>query len=162
MQEKKLTSGNFSQRLASLMSERDVKASDVASATGITPAALSRYLSGQREPRYAEAQKLADFFCLNTDYLLNPERYSSPLREAAAIAKEVGGPSQNAIFEITERELRADIVREEPLSAEMIDWRRRALLAEGKLEAVRRELIGMRDANERIEKLCKPDKEEKR
>lgn len=159
MQEKKLTSGNFSQRLASLMSERDVKASDVASATGITPAALSRYLSGQREPRYAEAQKLADFFCLNTDYLLNPERYSSPLREAAAIAKEVGGPSQNAIFERTERELRSDMVREEPLGYEAIDWRHRALVAEGKLEAIRREAVA---ANERIEKLCNPDKEEKR
>ena len=140
------------------MAARGITQVQLAAAVGVSQGSVSGWLNGA-VPKLDKIRRIAEVLHLNPDYLLNPGRYINPLREAAAIAKEIGGPSQNAIFERTERELRSDMVREEPLGYEAIDWRHRALVAEGKLEAIRREAVA---ANERIEKLCKPDKEEKR
>lgn len=149
MQAKKLTVGNFASHLAQLMSERRVCARDVAKGTGLTPAAVSRYLSGQRQPRYLEAVKLAEFFGVNPDYLLNPDKYRLPFSVAAEAVKgmEEGPPRDReynrVLREETEKlkarqegwEAASDVVREDPPWVDQ--WRDRALAAEALLDQFR-------------------------
>ncbi len=56
-------------------------ARDIADEIGIPPPTLSRYATGEREPRYAEAAKIAAYFGLSTDSLMLGK--SSILKEDA-------------------------------------------------------------------------------
>lgn len=64
--------GNFSEHLAFLIDQAGAIAREAALASGITPAVLSRYLSGQRQPRFQEVEILEYYFRSKPDYLLNP------------------------------------------------------------------------------------------
>jgi transcriptional regulator with XRE-family HTH domain len=152
MQEEKLTFGNFAEHLAVLIRQRAVTAKEVADATGVTAAALSRYLSGQRQPRYKEAEKLADYFGVAPDYLLNPARYQRPFEIAKKAAAEFEGTDKerdkvfNDVLRYETDKVRSwqdgfseaeSVLREEPVVFGGIDWRGRALVAEAKLANLR-------------------------
>lgn len=67
----------FSDILVKLIEERGVTAYQIAKATGLSNAALSRYKSGKQDPAIDKLIAIADFFDVSTDYLLgrtsNPE-----------------------------------------------------------------------------------------
>ncbi len=88
----------FSEHLASLMKAHGFNKSELGRRAGLSHVAVGNYLKG-RMPKYAEADRLARVFGIDPDYLLNPTKYSSPLREAAAVAKSIGGPAQQQVFE---------------------------------------------------------------
>ena len=146
MQEEKLTFGNFAEHLASLLNARGVTAKAVAEVCGVSQAALSRYIAGQRMPRYAEALKLADYFGIHPDYLLNPARYSQGIKSAAREADEMKGtPDQKAAyFNKRVKEQTGELsARQEAWDDAMRlqdgeDWQTRALTAERKIAKLKK------------------------
>jgi transcriptional regulator with XRE-family HTH domain len=108
----------------------------LAASSGLTPAAVSRYLSGKRQPTYPAAQKLAAALGVAVDYLLNPEGYAAPIEAARDIAeraktKGLGYEDAQAVFEAG-----VDVLQETPTEGG-INWRERALAAERKLQRLR-------------------------
>lgn len=73
MQEEKLPIGNFAARLSALVATRGLPQKDIAQRAGITPAALSRYMSGKRFPKYAEARRLAAVFELPVELFMQAD-----------------------------------------------------------------------------------------
>ena len=63
---------NFSTRLANLLADTPHKQKDVAASTGLSESALANYKKG-RKPRSDELFKLADFFGVSMEWLLNGE-----------------------------------------------------------------------------------------
>ena len=51
---------NFSQRLAALLAERNMTQLELAARIGVTRAAMSRYVSGEREPRLVTLVRIAE------------------------------------------------------------------------------------------------------
>ena len=49
-------------KFEALLKERNVRAADVAKATGITTTTLSAWKKGKYEPKQDKIQKIADFF----------------------------------------------------------------------------------------------------
>lgn len=60
----------FSERLSLLRTSKKLTHQDMADRLGITRQAYGLYESGKREPDFETLQKLADFFDVDTDYLL--------------------------------------------------------------------------------------------
>ncbi len=60
----------FCQNLAALLSSRGYNYARLAEETGITPATISRYMTGKRTPDLDCACKIAKFFCVSLDWLL--------------------------------------------------------------------------------------------
>lgn len=58
-------------RIRELREDRDLKQSDVASATGIDQRTISNYETGKSNPDGFALVKLADFFGVSVDYLLS-------------------------------------------------------------------------------------------
>ena len=54
-----------------LMKEKGVRAADVAKATGIAPQTLSAWKKGESNPKNDKLQKIADYFGVPIDYLVN-------------------------------------------------------------------------------------------
>ena len=63
-------------RIRELREDRDLRQSDVSSATGIEQRTLSNYKTGKTNPDSYAIIKLADFFGVTTDYLLGVSKYS--------------------------------------------------------------------------------------
>ena len=120
MQGEKLTFGNFSSRLTELVNHTGMAARDVAIAAKISPAALSRYMNGQRFPKLAEAQRLAAALGMSVDLLLQAD---------AALLSEKDKPK----------------MREQDGEYAM-DWQSSAQDAEERLHRVRGELLRIRSA----------------
>ena len=60
----------FSEVLDSLMFERELNATQLATAVGTDPTNIMRYLRCTRTPSVETLVKLADYFGCTTDYLL--------------------------------------------------------------------------------------------
>jgi len=60
----------FSSRLLECMELKDMTAAELSSASDISPANISRYISGQRVPTYDNLAKLSASLGVSSDYLL--------------------------------------------------------------------------------------------
>ena len=67
---------NFPQRLTALLAERNMTQLDLAARIGVTRAAMSRYVSGEREPRLVTLVRIAEELDVNVDDLISPESNS--------------------------------------------------------------------------------------
>lgn len=110
----------FPEYLADLMSAQGMRPADLARAAGLTHVAIGNYLKG-RVPKYEQAQKIAHVFGIGTDQLLNP-----PPRRFKPV-----------IHVMTQTEMDA------ATGGHSTDWRSRALEAERKLEALKKNLIDL-------------------
>lgn len=141
---------SFSDHLAHLMAERGLKAVDLARGTGLTHVAIGNYLKG-RIPRWQEAEKLASFFGVQPDYLLNPARYAEPMQKARAAAEAFKGSAKEKQLEF-DRVVRLEMSKLSERQAgfeameslmDKVDWRKRALAAESKLADLKKTLAGL-------------------
>ena len=66
----KFDADKFSYRLLSLMEEYNLTQKKLAELVGTTNVTISRYISGDREPRLEIATRLANVFNVSIDYLL--------------------------------------------------------------------------------------------
>ena len=67
---------NFSQRLAALLAERNMTQLELAARIGVTRAAMSRYVSGEREPRLVTLVRIAEELDVNVDDLVAADSHS--------------------------------------------------------------------------------------
>ena len=67
---------NFSQRLAALLAERNMTQLELAARIGVTRAAMSRYVRGEREPRLVTLVRIAEELDVNVDDLFAAESHS--------------------------------------------------------------------------------------
>lgn len=76
----------FRDRLKQIMAEKDVKAADIARATGITPSALSKYLSDpKKEPMAMFVFKIANYLDVSSEWLYGATDERGPFREPGLI-----------------------------------------------------------------------------
>lgn len=120
MQEKKLPFGNFAERLCALVATRGLPQKDIAMMAGITPAALSRYMSGKRFPKYEEARRLAAVFEMPIELFMQ---------------------SAAAVFSAED----AEVFREEAPEYK-IDWMKRAHHAEEKIARLKNALVTLQSS----------------
>lgn len=62
---------NFSNKLRSLIEERNLTQKQVAKDLNIAPSTMGGYVQGISEPDFDTLRKLAKYFNVTTDYLLN-------------------------------------------------------------------------------------------
>lgn len=62
---------NFSYKLRSLIEERNLTQKQVANDLNIAPSTMGGYVQGISEPDFATLKRLATYFEVTTDYLLN-------------------------------------------------------------------------------------------
>ncbi len=74
-------------RIRELREDRDLRQSDVASATGIDQRTLSNYETGKTNPDSFAIIKLAEFFGVTCDYLLGVNDLT--ITDKAALKKEL-------------------------------------------------------------------------
>lgn len=73
-----------------LLNERGVSAYRVAQETGVSTATLTSWKKGKYTPKPEKLQKIADYFGVSLDYLMNGEEKKYYLNdETAAIAQEI-------------------------------------------------------------------------
>lgn len=60
----------FGQRLAALLEQQGMTQLDLAARVGVTRAAMSRYVSGDREPRFVTLVRIAEELDVHVDELL--------------------------------------------------------------------------------------------
>lgn len=63
---------DFPKRLAALLDERGVTQLELAARVGVTRAAMSRYVSGDREPRFVTLMRIAEELGVHVEDLLSP------------------------------------------------------------------------------------------
>lgn len=92
-----VTQTPFAQRLAALLDERGINQLELAARVGVTRAAMSRYVSGDREPRFVTLIRIAEELDTHVDDLVGPEgaRFESTLR---LIARSSWTDAQRAAF----------------------------------------------------------------
>lgn len=78
-------------RLKELMEERNVKQLDISAALGVGRSSISQYANGQREPDINTLKKLADYFGVTVDYLINHDTKNSKEPPAPRNFINVGG-----------------------------------------------------------------------
>lgn len=101
---------SFTERLSELRTEKKKTHQDMADMLGVTRQAFGQYESGKREPDYDTLQRLADFFKVNTDYLLGRTDERQPVEDAENHSKNLTVvESKMRFFEELERELRLDL-----------------------------------------------------
>lgn len=88
----------FSKRLSDLMKERNVTQEALAHALGIKRQTVSLYKNGQSTPDAAQLKKIATFFHVSADWLLNLSDYNNS--EMRGITLEVLGFSESATEQI--------------------------------------------------------------
>lgn len=72
----------FKDRLRQLRIERNLTQAEIAKAIGVSSATIGNYEQGTREPRNNEMwKKLADYFNVSVDYLMNKENVSKVSEE---------------------------------------------------------------------------------
>lgn len=72
----------FKDRLRQLRIEHNLTQAEIAKAIGVSSATIGNYEQGTREPRNNEMrQKLADYFNVSVDYLMNKENVSKVSEE---------------------------------------------------------------------------------
>jgi transcriptional regulator with XRE-family HTH domain len=61
---------SFAERLATLLEQRGVTQLELAARVGVTRAAMSRYVSGDREPRFVTLVRIAEALDVHVDDLI--------------------------------------------------------------------------------------------
>lgn len=84
----------FGQRLLECRKKSGKSQAEIAQLLDITTAAYQNYENGRREAGYVIISKLANFYCVTTDYLLDREPVPKQVVDYAATQEEV-----NAIIE---------------------------------------------------------------
>lgn len=87
----------FPQRLKSLRLSKRLSQQDVADYLGITRQAYGRYENGQAEPGIENLRKLAKFFDINLEYLIDGKKYIKVL--VAGEEKEILSEKEYKIFQ---------------------------------------------------------------
>lgn len=64
-----------------LLSLHDMTQKQLAEALSLSPSALGNYIQGSREPDYATLIRIADYFCVTTDFLLDHAPAGKAVRE---------------------------------------------------------------------------------
>lgn len=83
------TSSPFPRKLAQLIADHDLSQAELARRVGVTPAAMSRYLSGDREPRYITLLAIAQELNVHVNELLQSDADAVPAAiRTLAIARE--------------------------------------------------------------------------
>lgn len=67
----------FNERLSMLLRRKELTQKELAEKAGVTEAAMSHYLKGDRTPRAAVLARIADALEVTTDYLLGGESLDS-------------------------------------------------------------------------------------
>lgn len=62
---------NFNERLALLLQKKNMTQKDLAVKAGVTEAAISHYIKGDRTPRVSVLTRMAEALDTTSDYLLN-------------------------------------------------------------------------------------------
>lgn len=97
---------NFAERLKELRNLKGIYQGDIAKILGVTRQAVSQYERGEREPSYEVLEKLADYFNVDTDYLLGKENHSTYFidPEVAEIADFLHKhPEHKTLFEASKK-----------------------------------------------------------
>lgn len=105
-------------KFEALLKERNVRAADVAKATGITTTTLSAWKKGKYEPKNDKIQKIADFFEVPITYFFDetPAYYYN--EKTAEMAEELANkPGLRVLFDAS-RDLNEDSLK---MFAEMIN-----------------------------------------
>ncbi len=74
---------DFATRLAVLLEERGITQLDLAARVGVTRAAMSRYVSGDREPRFVTLVRIAEELGVHVEELV--PTHADPLETAMRI-----------------------------------------------------------------------------
>lgn len=72
------------QRLKLLREEKGLKQLDIAKMLGVSRTTYTQYETGKSEPDLTTVAKLADFFGVSVDYLLNKTDIKDPIETIAA------------------------------------------------------------------------------
>lgn len=71
----------FKEKVTALMNENNITQTELAIELGVTQSLLSRNINGMHKPKAEIAKKIADFFGISIDYLLNEVTVKNRLRE---------------------------------------------------------------------------------
>lgn len=98
----------FRVRLDKLMESRSMTRASLAKVLGITPASLSRYLSGVRTPDLAYLIKLSEYFDVSVDWLLGMDRdlsasFPDDVKEVAELYSIATQDDQNVVHAVLDR-----------------------------------------------------------
>ena len=97
---------NFAERLKELRKMKGLYQGDIADILGVTRQAVSQYERGEREPSYEVLEILADYFNVDSDYLLGKENRSTYFidPEVAEIADFLHKhPDHKTLFEASKK-----------------------------------------------------------
>lgn len=92
--EEQAIKNKFSDRLEDLLTEREVKAKDLAKSIGVSVGILTGYKNAINAPSVSKLKKIADFFGVSTDYLLGESECKAPHDEEI---HNITGLSEEAI-----------------------------------------------------------------
>lgn len=151
MQQKVISPVNFAEHLALLLKERGLNQLQFAAAVQVSQATVVKWLKGS-VPKADALNRAANFFGIHPDYLFNPSRYSDPFKIAKEAAAKISGSDEEKQMEF-ERVVKIETAklkaRQQSIGEGMqaseritqgyddIDWKKRALVAERKLERIR-------------------------
>lgn len=65
-----VTKSKFSERIRKLRADHNLTQEELSSRLGLTKQAVSQWERGIREPDFATLEKIADYYCVDTDYLI--------------------------------------------------------------------------------------------
>ena len=88
-------------RLTCMMKQKDVTQRELAEMSGVTEAAMSRYLRGERQPRAEVVANMATALGVTSDYLLGRKEDKSELAKAMRlVARNVSEIPENVRLEL--------------------------------------------------------------
>lgn len=86
----------FKDKLKQLRIERNLTQAEIAKTIGVSAATIGNYEQGTREPRNNEMwQKLADYFSVSVDYLMDKETKYIPLSQRILDIDDVESPKRD-------------------------------------------------------------------
>ena len=74
----------FGDVLRKLLDEQGITQKQLANNLNISPSALGNYIRNIREPDFAMAMRIADYFCVSIDYLLNRGTFGGVMNQSEA------------------------------------------------------------------------------
>ena len=88
-------------RLMYMMKQKDVTQRELAEMSGVTEAAMSRYMRGERQPRAEVVANMATALGVTSDYLLGRKEDMSELAQATRlVARNVSEIPENVRLEL--------------------------------------------------------------
>ena len=88
-------------RLLKIMKQKDMTQRELARMSGVTEAAMSRYLRGERQPRAEVVANMATALGVTSDYLLGREEDKSELAQAMRlVARNASEIPENVRLEL--------------------------------------------------------------